>query len=279
MLKNIDTGEIAARPREAGDKTKPRPGRHRRMKTIGIVVVAALAANASRIAGRERAPPPAGGPVRPPAPAADRYRPSAQRYSIVTFSPSIIAGFFQALRESARRRPSVRVRRCRVRGTRSPAFARLLRARHQRPRRRAAEQRDELAPPHVLPSSRGSHPTTRCRKYRAVHHSKFSGQCLSWVKLGPVSDRDVDMSALPPTPDIRMHRQNRHAKCQERTHALQQNASPSITSSVNSQNLIERLPRKAISSVPKYANRTPFAFVVNSCLVWTADYAVGHRDR
>src|SRR5262249_4055890 len=42
--------------------------------------------------------------------------------------------------------------------------------------------------------------------------------------------------------------------------------------------LIDRLPRKAISSVPKLAKRTPFAFVINSFLVWTADYAIGHRD-
>ncbi len=37
----------------------------------------------------------------------------------------------------------------------------LLRTRRQRPRRRCtAEKRDELAPPHVLPSVRGSDPTT-----------------------------------------------------------------------------------------------------------------------
>jgi hypothetical protein len=52
----------------------------------------------------------------------------------------------------------------------------------------------------------------------------------------------------------------------------------SITSSVDHENLIDRPPRKAISPVPKLAKRTPFAFVVNSFLVRTADYAVGHRD-
>jgi hypothetical protein len=46
----------------------------------------------------------------------------------------------------------------------------------------------------------------------------------------------------------------------------------------SSENVIDRLPRKAISSVPKLAMWTPFAFVVNSFLVWTADYAIGHRD-
>jgi hypothetical protein len=43
--------------------------------------------------------------------------------------------------------------------------SRLLRARRQRPSgRRAAEKRDELAPPHVPPSVRGLHPTTRLLK-------------------------------------------------------------------------------------------------------------------
>src|SRR4029453_6195579 len=46
-----------------------------------------------------------------------------------------------------------------------------------------------------------------------------------------------------------------------------------------SQKLMDPMSRKAISSVPKLANRAPFAFVVNPFLVRTADYAVGHRDR
>ena len=46
-----------------------------------------------------------------------------------------------------------------------------------------------------------------------------------------------------------------------------------------SQKLMDPLPRKAISSVPKLANWAPFAFVVDSLLVRAADYAVGHRDR
>src|SRR5579863_4016172 len=47
----------------------------------------------------------------------------------------------------------------------------------------------------------------------------------------------------------------------------------------NNEKLIDPLPRKAISSVPKLANWTPFAFVVDSFLVRAADYGVGHRDR
>jgi hypothetical protein len=43
--------------------------------------------------------------------------------------------------------------------------------------------------------------------------------------------------------------------------------------------LMHPLPSKAISSVPELANRTPFAFVVDSLLVRATDYSVGHRDR
>jgi hypothetical protein len=38
------------------------------------------------------------------------------------------------------------------------------------------------------------------------------------------------------------------------------------------------LPRKSISSVPKLANRTPFALVIDSFLVRTPNYPIGHRD-
>ena len=47
----------------------------------------------------------------------------------------------------------------------------------------------------------------------------------------------------------------------------------------SSENLIDRLPRKAITSVPKLASWTPFAFVVDSFLMRAADYGVRHRDR
>jgi hypothetical protein len=43
--------------------------------------------------------------------------------------------------------------------------------------------------------------------------------------------------------------------------------------------LMNPLTRKTISSVPELANRTPFTFVVDSLLVRTTDYCVGHRDR
>jgi len=39
------------------------------------------------------------------------------------------------------------------------------------------------------------------------------------------------------------------------------------------------LPRKTISSVPELANRTPFAFVIDSLLMRAANYAIGHYDR
>src|SRR5262245_47159343 len=46
----------------------------------------------------------------------------------------------------------------------------------------------------------------------------------------------------------------------------------------SSKNLMNHLPRKAISSVPKLASWTPFTFVVDSLLVRAADYGVCHRD-
>jgi hypothetical protein len=44
-------------------------------------------------------------------------------------------------------------------------------------------------------------------------------------------------------------------------------------------NLMNALPRKSISTVPKHANWAPFAFVVDSLLVGAADYAIDHCDR
>ena len=42
---------------------------------------------------------------------------------------------------------------------------------------------------------------------------------------------------------------------------------------------MDHLPRKAIAATPELADRTPFAFVVDSFLVRTAQYAVCHYDR
>jgi hypothetical protein len=42
--------------------------------------------------------------------------------------------------------------------------------------------------------------------------------------------------------------------------------------------LMDSLPGEAIAPVPELANRTPFAFVVDSLLVRATDYSVGHRD-
>jgi hypothetical protein len=41
---------------------------------------------------------------------------------------------------------------------------------------------------------------------------------------------------------------------------------------------MDPLPGKSISTVPEYAHWTPFAFVIDSLLVWAADYAIGHYD-
>jgi hypothetical protein len=42
---------------------------------------------------------------------------------------------------------------------------------------------------------------------------------------------------------------------------------------------LDPLPRKAISSVPKLANWTPFALVIDALFVRAANYAIGHHDR
>jgi len=42
---------------------------------------------------------------------------------------------------------------------------------------------------------------------------------------------------------------------------------------------MDPLPRKSISSVPKFANGTPLAFVIDSFLVRTPNYAISHGDR
>ena len=113
------------------------------MKTMGIVVVAALAANAARLR-RARSRRPVGEPIRPPAPAADQLilGPAVFDRHVLALD---IAGVFEALAKSAQT-VRERIRRC---GAEKPdhRHRRLLRARRQRPRGcRAAEQRDELAP-------------------------------------------------------------------------------------------------------------------------------------
>ena len=49
MDEEIDPGDVAAWPVEAGDEAEFRPGRRRPPKTIGIVAVAALAARAAGV--------------------------------------------------------------------------------------------------------------------------------------------------------------------------------------------------------------------------------------
>src|SRR5262249_23700123 len=91
-----------------------------------------------------------------------------------------IAGFTKALAECGQigctidRRRAAKESYHRHRG--------LLRARRERPRGRAAEQRDELASPHAHPSSGlGPHITTPLRKNVAVHHSK------NWALMSQMS--------------------------------------------------------------------------------------------
>src|SRR6266849_1016993 len=60
-----------------------------------------------------------------------------------------------------------------------------------------------------------------------------------------------------------------------RRHRLQ---TPSRTVAALPLNLMHPLSCKPITSVPKLANRTPFAVVIDSFLVRTANYAIGDCD-
>ena len=80
-------------------------------------------------------------------------RPSAQRYSIATVRPSIQPSSRSRCTKAAVHWLCGR-RRARAQEPDGRQLARLLRARRERPRgRRAAEQRDELAPSHSITSS------------------------------------------------------------------------------------------------------------------------------
>src|SRR5262245_21036249 len=84
------------------------------------------------------------------------------------------------------------------RGSRSCTFSRVLRACRELPRRPAAEQRDELAPLHVLPSE--DHTLSHhCRDCRVVHHSKMGRP--SAHEMGPTCPLDCT-TALPQKAEV-----------------------------------------------------------------------------
>ena len=123
------------------------------VKTTGIVDVAAFAARA------EGGPPPAtmtetGRRTSSAASAGSRsYSPCAQRYSMATFRPSTKPASSSRPRLSPATNDA-EVSRERAVKKSNHRHRRLLRARRERPRdRRAAEQRDELAPFHSITSS------------------------------------------------------------------------------------------------------------------------------
>ena len=93
----LTAGQVAARPGEAGDKAEL-TGSSPVTKTIGIVVVAALAASAAAECLASTITATCGEPVRPPAPAADRFdlRPAVFDRDVLALD---IAGFVEALAE------------------------------------------------------------------------------------------------------------------------------------------------------------------------------------
>jgi hypothetical protein len=101
---------------------------------------------------------------------------------------------------------------------------RLLCARRERPCRRAAEQRYELAPPHACFSQCGDcilpH---RCRKGRIVHHSKFGAPTSPMGQKPALPRRSIAVRFTPnkqtPTGRVRCD-----AMCHYRTHAPQRRA-------------------------------------------------------
>ena len=151
--KKLTPGDVSARPRQAGDKPEPDGiARRRRTRSGSSLSPPWQPAWQRRAATRHDDVDLPRDEVGRIAPASDRIRPSAQRYSIATFSALDESGFVQALPEARNRCCHSSGRPC-DRGIRCTGIARLLRARRERPRRRAAEQRDELAPLHSITSS------------------------------------------------------------------------------------------------------------------------------
>jgi len=150
VKKIIDTCHVAARPGEAGNKTKPywvvanienngdrrgcRFGRQRRMDTSGRDDRGDLTANQFIREGRQSIKLIPG--------------PTVFDGNVLALD---IAALFETQTECAKQ-VRVRVERCAVEKS-NHRHRRLLRARRERPRRRPAEQRDERAPLHSITSS------------------------------------------------------------------------------------------------------------------------------
>src|SRR5262245_10888859 len=118
---------------------------------------------------------------------------------IVTFSPSMNPTSFRPWRNAARRlampsddllsrKPITGRVGCCARAASGHAAAPLSRVMKSR-RRTCCPQNEDCTLPH------GD------RKYRVVHHSKFGGQCRSWVKSGKAQNEHI-MSTLSPKADI-----------------------------------------------------------------------------
>jgi len=173
----IDAGRVAARPGEAGDKTKPdrvladaEDDRDRRCCRFGR--------ERGRVADRGD-----DGHL-----LANEIGQQRRQAIVLALQPGILdrhvlAFDVAALVEAFSERGHITRRRS-LRYERDHRQRRLLRARRERPSRHAAEEGDEFPPPHGASPSAETPGDLKAITFGAapvVHHSKIGGRCLSWV--------------------------------------------------------------------------------------------------
>ena len=157
-------GDVASRP--ARQATRPRlTGSAASVKTIGMVEVACFAARRAGLrttmTSTWRRTNSAAAPAVAPA-----LRPAILDRHVAALDVA------DSLEASAKRGKAVRPIGDACRGTRSPAWPGLLRARRERPRgRRAAEQRDELAPSLIRSPRRRARAASAAPRGRAPSRS------------------------------------------------------------------------------------------------------------
>ena len=120
-----------------------------------------------------------------------------------------------------------------------------------------------------------------------VQHSKIGCRLSELGQKGGLAlTRSSDTrSAAPPIAAVKVSPNDRwlvHICVHHPTRVI--DGRPALTtvghlSRFHSAKLMDPLSRKSISTVPKHANRTPFAFVIDPLLVRATDYAIGHCNR